>query len=197
MDELPHIFPIFFLTLGPLRAIPTFAMLSHAMETKARHALAVKATVIVVITVCLIAFVGRAVLEFWGVSLRAVAIAGGVIFLLSALQVVFTFGHTAATPQGPPPADPALSPLAVPNIVTPFGIAAILVYMMIARDNQVQYVVLGVMAVMIVLDFLGMWFAHQIMALCGLSILQVIAWIFAVMQAALAVQIIDRAMGLA
>lgn len=189
MEQLTGIFPIFFLTLGPLRGIPVFAALTHAMEPKARHALAVRTILIIIIITFLVAFVGRALLEFWGVPREEVVLAGGLIFLLSALKVVFTFGQEPPH-EGPPPTHPALSPLAVPSIISPFGVAAILIYMMIARDANLELKVVGVMSFVILLDFVGLWFAEAIMKVVGVSVLQVVGWIFGVLQTALAVDVI-------
>lgn len=189
MEQLTGIFPIFFLTLGPLRGIPVFAAFTHAMEPRARHALAVRTILIIIIITFLIAFVGRELLEFWGVAREEVTLAGGLIFLLSALKVVFTFGQEPPH-AGAPPSHPALSPLAVPTIISPFGVAAILIYMMIARDADLEMKVVGVMSFVILLDFVGLWFAEAIMKVVGASVLQVVGWIFAVMQTALAVDVI-------
>jgi multiple antibiotic resistance protein len=84
----------------------------------------------------------------------------------------------------------AFSPLTTPVIVTPYGVVAILFFMSIADGNTAfKGQIIGLIFLMMVLNYLGMIFAQPIMNTVGFPILRLIGWIFAVMQSALAIDV--------
>ena len=132
----------------------------------------------------------------WNVSLDALKLAGGLILLLSALKVVTMqpqpTGGKKVTADTPIAATIklAIAPLSTPIIITPYGVVAILFYMVIAKENLgLELQVLGIVLLMMLLNYLGMFFADKIMNIVGMPILRLIGWIFAVMQSALAIDI--------
>jgi len=104
----------------------------------------------------------------------------------------------SATPQtssSPPSPAIAVFPLAMPAILTAPGIAAIAVIISLnkhdlAHEAVVIVILLGVM----VLNLLTLWNNETILKHGLAGILPVIGWVLAVLQAALAVQIIIHAL---
>ena len=211
MIPLSYIFIIFFITLGPLKTIPAFAGLTRDMPAQALRSLAARSTLIATIIVLVIALVIRGMLEKWRVSVEALLLAGGILLLISSIQGVLQVsragtgaGHspeggdsdagrpaTQATGQMPPPNALAVTPLAVPVIVTPIGMVAILAFMNTSVGNTgLTLKILGLLLVVMALNWLGMFFARPFIRIVGATTMQVIGWIFAVLQAALAVEII-------
>jgi multiple antibiotic resistance protein len=81
--------------------------------------------------------------------------------------------------------------LAVPVIVTPAGIAAILFFLAKAGENSAARTdVMIMLTLMMLANLTGMLLAKPIMNVIGLTPLHVLGWIFAVLQAGLAVQAI-------
>uniref|UniRef100_B8HLY6 UPF0056 membrane protein n=1 Tax=Cyanothece sp. (strain PCC 7425 / ATCC 29141) TaxID=395961 RepID=B8HLY6_CYAP4 len=193
---LSYVFTIFFLTLGPVKTISAFFRLTREANPKFRQRVALQAALISTAICLFIAFIGHNVLAKWGVSLEALRLAGGLILLLFALKVVMMQPQpsagvqvTADTPL-PDTLKLAITPLSTPVIVTPYGVVAILFYMVIAQGYAVlQVQILGIVFLIMLLNYLGMIFADKIMNIIGMPILQLIGWIFAVMQSALAIDI--------
>lgn len=200
--SLSYVFIIFFLTLGPIKTIPVFFGLTKEATTEFKKKTAIQATLISVGICLFISIIGRNVLGKWGVSLDALRLAGGLILLLSALKIVTMQPQpsdrqgtkvTAETPLALT-MKLAISPLSTPVIITPYGVVAILFYMVIAKNNFILEVkLLAIIFLMMLFNFLGMLFADKIMNVIGMPILRLIGWIFAVMQSALAIDIMLNA----
>jgi len=88
------------------------------------------------------------------------------------------------------PAESKISPLslAFPNIVTPYGVAALILLLAASegsRDFNIFGIFLGVMAI----NFVAMWFARPILKYTS-GALQVLSALFGVLQVALAIQLL-------
>jgi multiple antibiotic resistance protein len=197
-QDLSYIFVIFMLTLGPIKTIPKFFVLTRKATPAFRQKVALQSALIALGVCLFIAFIGVNVLGKWQVSLDALRLSGGLILLLSALKVVtvqssdMVSGKEKVTAETPLAETIALafSPLTTPIIVTPYGVVAILFFMSVAKDNtpfKVQ--IIGVIFLMMVLNYLGMLFSDKIMKTIGFPVLRLIGWIFAVMQSALAIDV--------
>ena len=91
-------------------------------------------------------------------------------------------------PAVPARCEPAVTPLAIPIIVTPWGVTAILFFADLAfGDATMLAMVIGILLVVMLLNLLGMLLARYIIAHVGMASFQVLGWIFAVLQAGLAV----------
>ena len=86
--SIPDAFIIFFLTLGPLKAIGPFAQATRGADPILRKTLAWRATVIATVIVLIVALVGGVILKNWRVSVPAVMIAGSLILFRQAFQMI-------------------------------------------------------------------------------------------------------------
>ena len=134
---------LFFLTLGPLKAILPFARATRGAERAFRRAVAWRAIVIATVIVLGVALIGPLVLTNWHVSVPAILITCGIILFYQALQI------TMQTPAGPAgsghetgpsqlSAAIAVFPIAIPAIVTAPGIAAIAAIVVLNRHDFVH-----------------------------------------------------------
>ena len=90
---------------------------------------------------------------------------------------------------------PTLSPLAVPTIVTPGGVVAILFFLARAGEDGISRAnVVLMLGLMMLADLAGMLLATPIMKIVRLAPLQITGWVFAVLQAGMAVQAILNAL---
>jgi multiple antibiotic resistance protein len=201
-----YIFVILFVTLGPLKVIPVFYALAHNADPTWRRQLAFRAFLVATIIVAFIAFCAIELLVKWRVSIGALVIAGGILLFLSAAEKILKFQlvdipttqdsteKTTTSPPRPAPGwmvKPVLEPLAIPAIVTPTAVVAILFFLAQAKDDATQYwAVLAILALILVLNLICMLAARIIMRAVGVATLQVVGWILSVLQAGLAVQFI-------
>jgi multiple antibiotic resistance protein len=201
MDRLSFIFTIFFLTLGPLKVIPVFYRVTENATERYRQRAALRATIIATIIVLLLSLIGRNIVKNWHVSANSLVIAGGLLLLIAALRVLsqFTIPKPSKNLPPPPPEDElgniAISPLAVPGIITPYGVVAILVITgYVGWNFPLQLYIFGLLLLIMFLNYLGMIFARPIIRRLQISTLLMIGWVFAVMQAALAIEFITDGM---
>ena len=205
MLDLSYAFVIFFLTLGPLKTVPAFLSMARDLPGDRKRRLALLGTLYATVIVFLIVLVVGGILDKWRVSLQALQIAGGILLFLSAQGVLSHFSSTAppqehaGEPRPPLPHGAAktlaLSPLAVPTIITPIGVVAILLFSSVPQsDLQFRLGIYGLLVAIMLLNLIGMWFADQIIKFVGIANLRVTGWIFAVLQAGLGVQAVVGAL---
>ena len=190
MESLSFVFTISFMLLGPLKLIPGFLKLTREAERPFKRELAIKGSLIASATVAFAAIVGTQAAARFGISLDGVRLAGGLVLLVSALNILFPRPEQPAMQTAKPAAlQLAVSPLAMPMIVPPAGIAAILIFVMLAPNNPgMEFAIAIVLAAVMLLDFLVMFFIDHVARLPGLSLLlQVVGAVLVFIQVALAV----------
>jgi multiple antibiotic resistance protein len=197
--ELSHgdIFILFFLTLGPLKAILPFARATHGTEPAFQRTVAWRATAIATVVVLVVALLAPLVLTNWHVSPPALAITCGIILFSQALQIVMqtpaaTQGSASPQPsQSPPSPRIAVFPIAIPAIVTAPGIAALAAVTVFYRHDFADVaVVIAILLAVMVLNLLTLWNNETILGHGLAGVLPVVGWVLAVLQASLAVQIV-------
>ena len=195
------IFILFFLTLGPLKAILPFARATRGTEPAFQRTVAWRAVAIATVIVLTVGLLGPLVLTRWHVSPPAISITGSIILFAQALRIIMQTpagmrgsGEQQASPSPPSPAI-AVFPLAIPAIVTAPGIAAIAVIIVLNRHDIAHVTIdvallLGVMA----LNLLTLRNTETILKHGLAGILPMVGWVLAVLQASLAVQIMIHAL---
>ncbi len=188
---------LFFLTLGPLKAILPFARVTGGTEPAFRRMVAWRATAIATAIVLGVALLGPFVLPNWHVSPPAIAITCGIILFYQALRIIMRTpaGAPASADRepSPSPASPAIAvfPLAIPAIVTAPGIAAIAAIIVLNRHDLVhQAIVVALLLAVMVLNLLILWNIEAILKSGVAGVLPVVGWVLAVLQASLAVQMV-------
>jgi multiple antibiotic resistance protein len=144
-----------------------------------------------------VALAGGTLLGKYRISIDALRISGGLVLLIAALQVIFQKAPSASPGSGTPTAiQLAASPVAVPSIVPPAGVAAILIFMMVAPEYPgMARAVALCLVTMMVLDFLVMYFIDRVMKTPGLMIvLTVLGSVLVFVQLGLAVQMLLTAL---
>jgi multiple antibiotic resistance protein len=191
MDQFSLVFTVFFMLLGPIKLIPSFAGLTRGVDVRFKRELAIWGVVIASALCVLVALGGGAILSRYRISIDALRFAGGLVLLIAALQVIFRKAEYSSPSSGAPAAiQLAASPLAVPMIVPPAGVAAILIFMMFEPAHPKILTTIAVcLAVMMVLDFLVMYFIDKVTKIPGLMIvLTVLGSVLIFVQVALAME---------
>jgi multiple antibiotic resistance protein len=197
MEEFSFVFTIFFMLLGPIKLIPSFAGLTRGAEARFKRSVAIRGVVIASALCVFVALAGGTLLGKYRISINALRIAGGLVLLIAALQVIFQKAQPSSPRSGTPTAiQLAASPVAVPMIVPPAGVAAILIFMMVAPQypGMTQAVAICLATIM-VLDFLVMFFIDRVMKTPGLMIvLTVLGSVLVFVQASLAAEMFLNAL---
>jgi multiple antibiotic resistance protein len=195
------IFILFFLTLGPLKAILPFARATHGTELAFQRTVAWRATAIATVIALVVALLAPLVLGNWHVSPPAISITAGIILFSQALRIVMqppgAMAGSAGAQTSPSPPSPAIAvfPVAIPAILTAPGIAAIAAIIALNKHDPGQVaIVVAMLLLVMVLNLLTLWNTEAILKRGVAGVLPVVGWVLAVLQAALAVQIIIHAL---
>ena len=187
---------LFFLTLGPLKAILPFARVTRGTELAFQRTVARRAVTLATIIVLAVALLGPFVLINWHVSPPAISITGSIILFYQALRIIMQTPPSApatadleTSPSLPSPAI-AIFPVSIPAIVTAPGIAAIAVIIVLYKHDLVhEAIVIALLLGVMVLNLLTLWNTDAILRRGLAGVLPVVGWVLAVLQASLAVQI--------
>jgi multiple antibiotic resistance protein len=195
--EPAQIFTIFFITLGPLKILGPFAQRTHGLDDATVRQIAVRAFLIATISAIAGGFLGAVLLANWRISIGAMIIAGGLVFLLVGLRQLLEQYEPPHAPDANMPALPA-SPtsaalkLLFPIVLTPFGIAAVIVLLALSAEGGRTAIIVGMVVVVMLLNLFAMLFARRILVGVTIVVLQILGAVLGILQAGLAVQIILR-----
>ena len=165
--SLGEAFTFLFVALGPLNVIGPFATITSGRAAAFKRGVALKGFLVSTIALLFAATLGAKTLQAWGISVGALLLAAGAILFLVALQPVLA-GYIQRPVQAPAaiPArsesELAFSPLAFPTIVTPYGIAVLILFTTLYPLSTGGLWTMGVAAFVLALDLLAMLSADLI-----------------------------------
>src|SRR5215469_14426903 len=139
------ILAILLVVFNPLKVVGPFATLTKDTDQAFCKKLAWRATIFAAIGVVVAGVLGQRILIAWNIPQALLLLAGGIIWFLMALLAILqppflTFRHPPSVDQ--PSLALALKPLAFPTIVTPYGIATLIVLMATMQTPGQQGVLL-------------------------------------------------------
>jgi multiple antibiotic resistance protein len=171
--------------MDPLGSAPTFIVLTSGRPARERRQAALQAAAVAGLLVLGFALFGRLVLDFLHVSVESLTIAGGLLLLLVALQMLR--GDDLSQPDT---ANIAFVPLATPLLAGPGAIAAVMVLTRRYADaSGLLAIVLAIAAVVIVVA-IGLLLADQIARVLRPSVIQLLTRVLGLLLSAIAVQFI-------
>ncbi len=194
MDLAVAAFVKFIVIIDPIGVVPFFIGHTAHLDPAGRRATALKSVAIAAVVLLFFTIVGQPLLRYLGVPVAAFRIAGGVLLLLLAIDMVLVraSGIRATTPKEEEETthrpDIAVFPLAVPLIAGPGAIASvILLQSQNAGSLMAQAVVAGVMLAVLLLTALVFLIAGPIMRVLGVTGINVMTRVLGIILAALAV----------
>jgi multiple antibiotic resistance protein len=143
-------FSAVFFVVDPLALIPIFTTMTPAESPAERNRTALRASLTACVTLILFAAAGHVIFRFFGISLAAFKIAGGILlFLLSLEMMRASTSRIKQTPEeqreGIEKSDVAIIPLAIPLLSGPGAIATVMVLM--SRHRHWTYGIPVVLAI--------------------------------------------------
>jgi len=198
MPDTMQIFSILFLMLGPFKIIGTFTKITAGADPKLVSAISNRAVLYASIALVLAAVVGESVIMKFGIPVPVLALAAGIIlFLVALINVINQYGLDEPPPvvPDPPTIKMAMSPLAFPTIVTPYGIATVIVLTAISPDLQGKVTVLVIVLIIMVINLILMMvnrYIYKVLAVC----LPILGAVLGVIQVALGLKIIYNSLKL-
>lgn len=199
-NSLSRLAIILFMTIGPIKIIPVFVRLTENASEKIRIKLAIRSFALSTLAIFGVALSSQNILNKYSISLSAlIAAAGIVLFIISIKMLLAQYDYTDNNPIPTPenPLTALVSPLTFPTILTPQGIALVMISMTIAQrlDNN-AHKILGLIMFVMVLNLICMLYARQILSFLKPTLLQVLSLILTIIQLALAISFIFSAINL-
>ncbi len=195
-------FSAVFVVVDPFAAIPFFLSLTAGEPPEARRRIALRAATACWAILTLFAVAGAVVFRVLGITLGAFKIAGGVLLLIMAVDMLRTRASEARITEGEvehgrAQDDVAIVPLATPLLAGPGSIATVVVLMGRARSVHVWHAVAVLVAVAATaalahLILAGATRIDRVLGRTGLAILQRVAGL---LLAAIAIQFMIDGIG--
>ncbi len=200
-ESLIAVFVTFFVVVDPIGVAPLFAALTPGNTAAERRRIALKGTVIAGGVLLFFALVGESFLNALGIGLPAFRIAGGILLLLLAIDMVMArpSGLRGTTPGEDQESgrrdDVSVFPLAIPLIAGPGAITSVVLLMGAAHGDWMQQgAIVAVLLTVVLITLLCLMAAARLVRLLGVTGINVLSRVLGIVTAALAVQfIIDGA----
>ncbi|SMR71731.1 multiple antibiotic resistance protein [Aliiroseovarius halocynthiae] len=193
LDLFVPSFVTLFVVMDPIGISPLFMALTQGMSAAKRRAVAIRACIIAGVLLTLFAFLGEGVLNFLGISMPAFRIAGGILLLLTALDMLFerrTQRRKDQSEETESDDDPSVFPLAMPLIAGPGSIATVILLAGQGDGLAGVGLALVVMSLVLIIAFVLFNAAPLLERLLRETGIKVVTRLLGMLLAALAVQFV-------
>jgi multiple antibiotic resistance protein len=127
-------------------------------------------------------------MKSWGASQQAVSAAAGLLLAIASLQAIL---GAASPPVGEVgERNLAISPLAFPCLVPPYAVGVLILFAHHFSDSVSLLQIAGLAVGMMLVNWLAMTFAPQILRVLGPTSLRVLGSVFGVLQLSLGIEMI-------
>lgn len=199
-----NFFIALFALIDPVGNVPLFAAATRGLKNSTARLIAVFVALFVMGFLIFFYFTGLSLLAFFGISLPAFRIAGGILLLLLGLDMTRN-DFTAAMAPGSEEAleggqtaqarkrfEAMIVPFAMPLLIGPGAISTVIIYASEARDYGVVGVFtgVGVIALVALSTMLSFWATPIISRLLGRIGLAIVVRVLGLILCAMAVQFI-------
>ncbi|WP_303902460.1 MarC family protein [Thiohalomonas denitrificans] len=192
LSQALDFFLLLLIGMGPKIAMVPFLELTQGMDPDTKRRAANRMVRVAVGTALFLVALGWLLMRLLHFTPGAANIAGGIVLLLLALHMLMSPGKTTHHEQTADrdPMQTAVYPLAVPYMLNPAGIAALVTISSDIRSLLMAALVVGLVLLVGAIDFLVFRNIEKIARHLDVSRLAVTEAIFGVLLAALAVQLV-------
>jgi len=197
IDFLSEAFITLLVVIDPFGVLPVFVALTKGDTALRKKQIALKATMISAFLLVVFGYIGDFLLEKLHISEPSFRIAGGILLLLTAIDMVVAkhSGLSSTTYDEEIEAehrdDISVFPLAIPMIAGPGALASIAILMREVQGTMIlQIGVIGVLIIVLLILYVCLSMSHPLSKLMGVTGANVMSRIFGIILAALAVQFI-------
>jgi len=198
-----NFFIALFALIDPIGNVPLFAAATVGATTPGRRLLALYISLFSMVFLTLFFFSGVAILKFFGISLPAFRIAGGVLLFLMGLDMArndFVSGFAGSAEAAPQSTgayalqhfERLVVPFAMPLLIGPGAISTVVIYSSEARAYGWEGLVAGVLAIAAVSASIlaSFWMTGLISRVLGKIGMTIVVRVLGLILCALAVQFI-------
>jgi multiple antibiotic resistance protein len=184
---------LLFTLMGPIALLPAFSAATDGATPALRSRIALVAFMSALVTLGFAVFAGANAMSAAGTSQASLIIAAGVILTLTALRNIFgdiPNGKSGGADAPRLSLGTGLMPVAIPGIVTPTGVAVLIIFVSYFPSIGQKLAILGAVVAIMVANLLAMLSAHWFMRKIGPAPLLVLGAVFGVLQAAMGVEMV-------
>ncbi len=163
-------FASLFTMIDPLGIMPLFLTMTQGLDREHMNRIAFKATLTALAILIFIAFTGRAIFEFFGISINSLRIVGGIIFLIIGYDMLQAhIARTKMSDESPKEYadDIAITPLAIPMICGPGAITSMIVFSGDAFTAPRQFALFGALTAVMLITYLALRGAKYLTRVIG------------------------------
>ncbi len=99
LDQLIYAVALLFFIFDPFASLPIFISLTKSMDDEEKRKSARNAVLVSGVLFVIFTLLGTAILDLFGISLDAFRIAGGLILLMMAIEIIFSLSFSKGTDQ--------------------------------------------------------------------------------------------------
>jgi len=176
MNLFLMIFGALFSIMNPFGTVPIFVGLTQEHTKKERSKIAFKTSINVLLILLVSFFIGKYILSFFGITINALKIAGGLIIASSGFALLTgEFNKHKGMKKKNVKADIetrseiALTPLALPMIAGPGTISLLITYNQEYATIQDIFIILGAMVMSVISIFIILNSSYHIVKILGAS----------------------------
>lgn len=194
IETIVHSFVTLFVTADPISIVPLFIVVTAGLNAAERNQVALRSVLIAGVILVAFALLGDQIIAFFGITIQAFEVAGGMLLFFTAFGMVF-----GSSSDGPPKpganADGALTqiavfPLAIPMMAGPGAISATILLSARAKGWFGIIELVAVILALMALIYAVLMMAGRIDRLLGDTGRVVVSKLLGVILAALAIQFI-------
>ncbi len=184
---LTSVFVTVLVITDPVGTVPVFLSMTSEWEARRRHQAAWQAVTVAGLVIGVFALFGQAILNYLGVSLPSLQIAGGLLLLVVALELLRGEIDNLSGGAG---SNIAFVPLGTPLLAGPGAIAAVMVFAERAdQTGERVAVALGLVGVLLVL-WLSLRFSGLLMRVLRQSGVDLVTRLSGLLLTAIAVELV-------
>ena len=190
-------FVLFFITIDTIGNLPFFISLTEGAKIKKKNQIAIKSVIYAFFILILFAYLGRYLLDALGVTLDSLKIAGGIILMFIAIDILFEKRKKRREKKVEAALDEKtydeiiIFPIAIPFIAGPSTLATIILLMgNYTASANLQIVVILALIAALIISLLLMIGANFTTKYIPPQILHATSRVFAFILAALATQVV-------
>ena len=190
-------FILFFITIDTIGNLPFFLSLTEDAKFKKRTRIAIKSTIIAFFILIAFAYIGRYLLEALGVTLDSLKIAGGIILMFIAIDILFEKRKIRREKKVEQALDEknydeiVVFPIAIPFIAGPSTLASIILLIgNYANSPEFQIPVILALVAALIVSLILMIGGSYIVKYLPKQFLHITARVMAFILAALATQFV-------
>jgi multiple antibiotic resistance protein len=151
--------------INPFGVMPVFMTMTATLDDEARRMTAIRANVVAFLILIAFALAGEFIFKFFGISVDAFRIVGGIIFFMVGQDMLQARIARTRIPNKKVKqyvGDISVTPLGIPMITGPGAITYAIVMMQTADTPSMKLTLVGVIGLVITLNAIGLLFAGRI-----------------------------------